>query len=146
MERGGPTALGHCAPHVLSRRRRAGRYARPSHAERRHAELGQLHRSGGHRRPAVVALVVAALLVSTAPAVPIQADESVEIEAQEVVQDLSGEQLVIDLPIDVASHVALHWPGQHEALVSVAFSTDGTTFGPALSVEHDEVGEYRDDG
>ena len=102
--------------------------------------------SRAHRRPAVVALVVAALLVATAPAVPIRADESVEIEAQESVHDLSGEQVVIDLPLDVASHVALHWPGQHEARVSVEFSTDGATFGPPLSVEHDEVGEYRDDG
>src|SRR3990170_6876568 len=79
--------------------------------------LGELHMSRAHRRPAVVGLIAAALLVASAPAVPIQADESVEIQAQEVVHDLSGEQVVIDLPLDAASHVALHWPGQHEALV-----------------------------
>jgi hypothetical protein len=89
--------------------------------------------------------VVSALLVAAAPAVPIRADESVEIEAQEVVHDLSDEQ-VIDLPLDAASHVALHWPGQHEARLSVAFTIDGATFGPRWPVEHDEVGESRGDG
>lgn len=97
-----------------------------------------------HRRPLGVALLAAAVLVTSAPAVPMRADESVEIEALEVVQDLVSEQ-VIELPLD-ASHIALHWPGNHDATVSVAFTADGSSFGQPMGVEHDEVGEQRGDG
>jgi len=40
-----------------------------------------------------------------------------------------------------ATHVALHWRGQRQARVRVAFSVDGVAFGPTRPVELDEVGE-----
>ena len=45
-----------------------------------------------------------------------------------------------------ARHAALYWAGNPEAEVTVAFSRDGVTFGPATPVEHDEVGMQRNNG
>ncbi|HUG31166.1 MAG TPA: fibronectin type III domain-containing protein [Candidatus Limnocylindria bacterium] len=68
----------------------------------------------------------------------------IRVGAREVAVALDRER-VVALPIE-ASHVALHWRGQHEAAVTVAFSADGVAFGPAGQVEHDEVGEQRGNG
>src|SRR5258708_1697100 len=41
---------------------------------------------------------------------------------------------------------ALHWLGNTAAHVSVALSSDGTSFGPAVDAGRDEVGEQRGNG
>ncbi len=43
------------------------------------------------------------------------------------------------LPI-TADSVAVHWLGQHEAVVTVAMSGDGLAYGTPVRVRHDEVG------
>ncbi|MGH9224233.1 MAG: N-acetylmuramoyl-L-alanine amidase [Acidimicrobiales bacterium] len=45
-----------------------------------------------------------------------------------------------------ATHVALHWSGNPDAAVSVAFSRDNHPFGAATPAERDEVGEQRGKG
>jgi len=51
---------------------------------------------------------------------------------------------VFALPFN-ASHVAVHWEGNHDALVQVAFDA-GAGFGAVSTVLHDEVGENKKDG
>ena len=46
---------------------------------------------------------------------------------------------VVQLPL-TASHVAIHWRGAPRAIVSVAFSSDGSTFAQEEQVTHDERG------
>jgi uncharacterized protein with LGFP repeats len=90
------------------------------------------------------ALVGAALLICALPVVPAAAKGPVKVIAREVRTSVERER-VIELPID-ASHVALHWRGQHDAAVRVAFGADRTSFGAARVVLLDEVGEARGNG
>jgi hypothetical protein len=92
----------------------------------------------------IIVLVAAALLVGVLPALPAAAVAPVLVVAREVRTSLERER-VVELPI-AASHVALHWLGQHDASVSVSLSADGTSFGAAVGVERDEVGEQRGNG
>ncbi|HZN16284.1 MAG TPA: N-acetylmuramoyl-L-alanine amidase, partial [Acidimicrobiales bacterium] len=85
----------------------------------------------------LVAFAVAGLATFAAPAVPIQVGRPVPVASGEVHVAVDGET-VVELPL-AASHVALHWPGNEEAALTVAFSRDGQTFGPETAVEHDEV-------
>lgn len=45
-----------------------------------------------------------------------------------------------------ASHAAVYWEGEPDAVVSAAFSLDGRTFGAPQPIIHDEVGGLRRDG
>src|SRR5215210_5509388 len=67
--------------------------------------------SQSHRRtrPAVIALVAAAMLLAALPALPAAARGPIRVVAREVVTALERERTV-ELPI-AASHVALHWRG-----------------------------------
>jgi cell division septation protein DedD len=67
----------------------------------------------------------------------------IKTNAHEEERDVEGES-VFALPFN-ASHVAVHWQGNHDALVQVAFDT-GAGFGVASTVLHDEVGEHKNDG
>jgi N-acetylmuramoyl-L-alanine amidase/Fibronectin type III domain len=74
------------------------------------------------------------------------------VEARVVVHTRAGEvsapvqgAAVLDLPF-TAEHAAVHWAGNPSAVVSVAFSGDGSNFGPAVDVSRDEVGEQRENG
>ena len=78
------------------------------------------------------------------PATTVQAQVVHHTRAVEVAGPLNGSE-VRSLPFP-ARHAALHWAGNPDAEVTVAFSTDGTTFGPAVRVEHDEVGMHRRNG
>lgn len=89
-------------------------------------------------------LLAAILVVATLPALPTIAAGPVDVVAREVDVAVDRERTV-EIPI-AASHVALHWRGQHDATVTAAFSADGRTFGPASVVTHDEVGEGRGNG
>jgi putative cell wall-binding protein len=84
-----------------------------------------------------VPFAVAGLATFAAPALPIQVGRSVPVASGEVRVVVDGET-VVELPF-AASHVALHWPGNEEAALTVAFSHDGRTFGPETGVQHDEV-------
>lgn len=95
---------------------------------------GHLRRVGA----TVVAFAVAGLATVATPAIP-QFGRPVPVDSAEVRVAVSGET-VVELPF-AASHVALHWPGNEEAELSVAFSRDGLTFGPETAVEHDEVAD-----
>lgn len=78
------------------------------------------------------------------PATQVQAQAVVHTLARELTGPLSGvERRVLPFP---AGHVAVHWDGDPDAKVTVAFSTDGTRFGPSVDAERDEVGEQRLDG
>jgi N-acetylmuramoyl-L-alanine amidase/Fibronectin type III domain len=74
------------------------------------------------------------------------------VEAKVVVHTRAGEvsapvhgEAVLELPF-TAEHAAVHWAGNPSAEVSVAFSSDGLNFGPAVDVSRDEVGEQRGNG
>jgi hypothetical protein len=86
----------------------------------------------------VGALVIAALLVSVAPAMPAASRSPVKVVGRAVATSITRERTV-ELPI-AASHVALHWPGAAERTLTVAFSADGVSFTDALPVDHDEAG------
>ena len=89
----------------------------------------------------LVAGPVGALLavgLSVIPATTVQAQVVHHTKAGEVSGPLNGSE-VRPLPFP-ALHAALYWDGNPDAIVSVAFSSDGVHFGPAQAVEEDEVG------
>jgi hypothetical protein len=45
-----------------------------------------------------------------------------------------------------AEHVAVYWPGNEDAYVTVAFSSDGTSFSDPISAGRDDLGEEPEDG
>jgi hypothetical protein len=82
--------------------------------------------------------------LAVVPATTIQAQVVHHTKAGEVSGALDRSE-VRRLPFP-ARHAALYWTGNPEAEVTVAFSRDGVTFGPATPVEHDEVGMQRNNG
>jgi len=89
-------------------------------------------------------LIVAIAVTALVPAAPTRADDPVETEVVELAADVDGSR---DFPLSMpASHVAVHWPDERDAAVTLALSTDGRTFGAPLPVEIDEVGAERGDG
>ena len=90
----------------------------------------------------LAALVGATLGVVAAPFVPFHSETGghpVSVASRDVRVVLDGEEIVA-LPI-AASHVAVHWAGSPDAVVTVSFSTDGTTFGEVEPVDPDEMGD-----
>lgn len=67
----------------------------------------------------------------------------IKTNASEQERDVNG-QTTFTLPFN-ASHVAVHWQGEHDAVVQVAFGV-GSGFGAARQVLHDEVGENKNNG
>ncbi len=86
-----------------------------------------------------------ALGLSLVPATTVQAQVVHHTRAAEVAGPLTAGLEVRALPFP-ASHAALYWSGNPDAVVTVAFSSDGLTFGAPARVEHDEVGMQRDNG
>lgn len=82
------------------------------------------------------ALIAAGL--SVVPTTSVQAQVVHHTKAGEVTGPLDRSE-VRQLPFP-ARHVALYWTGNPDAQLTVAFSTDGATFGPPSPVEEDEVG------
>jgi len=82
--------------------------------------------------------------LSVVPASTVQAQVVQHTKAAEVAGPLNGSD-VRTLPFPTR-HAALYWAGNPDAAVTVAFSSDGVTFGAAQSVEHDEVGMQRKNG
>ena len=93
-------------------------------------------------------LALAALTFFTASLVLVgpeaQAQVAIKVKADEVAGPVLG-TAVFPLPF-AAQHVAVHWEGNPEAQVTIATSTDGVTFGEAVDVGRDEVGEQARNG
>ncbi len=92
----------------------------------------------------LIPLVVASLTLLVVPAIRVAASGPVRIAATELHGSVQRER-TFALPF-AASHVALHWRGESEAQVSIAFSDDGRTFGFPNSAGRDEIGEGRANG
>lgn len=91
------------------------------------------------------AAVAAALALTViAPALPPPASGPVRVRASELTHPVHGSH-DFALP-DGTTHIAIHWPGQPNAEIEAAFSTDGVTFGPPMHVELDEAGAAQEDG
>lgn len=82
--------------------------------------------------------------VSVIPAASVLARTEVTTRAAEVAAPLERSE-VRPLPFP-ARHVALHWTGNPDAVVTVALSRDGATFGPERDAARDEVGEQAGNG
>nr|MDQ3643553.1 hypothetical protein [Actinomycetota bacterium] len=78
------------------------------------------------------------------PSTTVQAQVVHHTKAGEVAGPLNGAE-VRALPF-ATRDAALYWEGNPDAEVTVAFSVDGVRFGPAVAVEHDEVGMQRENG
>lgn len=92
----------------------------------------------------LIPIVLASLGLAVSPTAHVAARGPVPVAAAEVALSI-GRERTFSLPI-AASHVALHWRGEASARLTVAFSPDGVTFGPAVDVDRDEVGEGRGNG
>ena len=104
----------------------------------------------GARRVArgVVAVPIGALIavaLSVIPSTTVQAQVVRRTKAAEVAGPLPAGAEVRALPFPT-HHVALDWAGNPEAMLTVAFTTDGTRFTTPVTVEHDEVGMQRGNG
>lgn len=98
-------------------------------------------------RVVAAGLVLATLATGLAPSVPVGAPKpaAIKTRASETVHSVSPGGHDFALPAGT-THVAIHWPGQADARVEAAFSTDGEHFTPAAQIEVDEVGAARGDG
>lgn len=92
----------------------------------------------------VVIVLIAAVVVMTERGVVAASEIVVPKRAEEVGGPVERET-VFALPF-AAEHVALHWPGHHDAAVSVGLSRDGQTFEAPVPVLRDEVGEHHPNG
>src|ERR1044071_399929 len=100
------------------------------------------------RRKLIISLIAIAVLTAVMTVVStswrVEADVVVPTRAAEVSVGLDRLG-VVSLPF-AAQHIAVHWPGERDLAVQVAFSVDGVNFGPPHEVLPDEVGSVRGDG
>jgi hypothetical protein len=68
-----------------------------------------------------------------------EAPQATHSALESITVDLAGEG-TFELPIR-ATHITLSWHEPHEAHLTVAFSDDGSAFGPAADVVHDHAAE-----
>jgi hypothetical protein len=87
--------------------------------------------------PAVVALQLGS-------ARQVIAKVTVKTRAADQNQQVDGNAVYL-LPFS-ASHAAVYWEGEHDAVVSAAFSADGVSFGAPRPIIHDEIGGQKRDG
>ena len=92
----------------------------------------------------LLAATLVAVTLSLVPGEKVQAKVIVHTRAGEVSGPVNGPD-VRRLPF-AAGHVALYWVGNPDALVTVAFGTDGSAFGPPRDARRDEVGGQRGNG
>lgn len=93
----------------------------------------------------LTASLVAALAITTlAPMAPVEVAGPVKVHASELTHAVNGSH-DFELP-GGTTHIAIHWPGQPNARVEAAFSTDGSTFSQPAEVEIDEVGAALENG
>lgn len=96
------------------------------------------------RAAAFLAATLVAVALSLVPSANVQARSVVHTRAGEISGPLQGSE-VRPLPF-AAGHVALYWAGNPDAMVTIALSSDGATFGAPTDVPRDEVGEHRGNG
>jgi len=90
------------------------------------------------------ALTAALLLTGLAPAAPAAAPGPVKVQASQLTAPVAGSH---DFAIPGGTtHIAIHWPGEPDAVLQAALSADGTTFAEPMEVEIDDVGAGREDG
>jgi putative cell wall-binding protein len=94
--------------------------------------------------PLVVAVLVASAGVGLRPAVSATTPAAIPVRSVQLHVAVHGVRTV-GLPF-AATHVALHWPGAPDALVTVALSVDGHAFGRSTAVDPDEVGDRAGSG
>ena len=86
-------------------------------------------------RPLAASVVAALTLTTLAPVAPRQETGPVKVRASETTRAVDGTS---DFTIPSNStHVAIHWLGHPDALVTASFSTDGSTFSDPAAVEID---------
>jgi hypothetical protein len=80
-------------------------------------------------------LVLSTLTLTATPFLPTAVNAPTDVVARDVVTSVDH-QRTVELPF-VASHVALHWAGAPDAIVSVAFAAVEGAFGPEIPLEAD---------
>jgi hypothetical protein len=93
-------------------------------------------------RPLAVALAAAMLLLAMAPLAPRQQPGPVMVRAAETTEAVDGSR-DFDVSPD-ATHVAIHWSGHPDAVVTVSFSTDGKVFSEPSTVDTEDSDDGRD--
>ena len=88
-------------------------------------------------RVATLVALVATVVVCAPGGRAMGAVGAIPMRAAEVAAPVSGQRDFV-LPF-AAQHVAVHWPGQPEARVAVALSSDGRAFGASTEVRLDEL-------
>ena len=89
-------------------------------------------------------IVLAALLTSVLPSLPMIAKAPVKVVGREVKTSVDH-QRIVPLPI-TASHIALKWRGAPEAQISVAFGNGPNELGEEVPASHVDEDEGPDDG
>jgi hypothetical protein len=97
-----------------------------------------------NRRSFMAALALIAVSLTLIPAARANLSDTGPTRSAEIVTAVRGSVTRV-LPF-AADNVALYWPGHSHAHVSVAFSRDGVTFGPAVDAGRDDVGAERGNG
>jgi putative cell wall-binding protein len=90
------------------------------------------------------AITAALLITALAPMAPPQVAGPIKVHASELTQAVDGTR-DFALP-EGTTHIAIHWPGAPDALVTAAFSADGTTFTEPTEVEIDDIGPDQQEG
>ena len=93
-----------------------------------------------HFRRFFMAVVCGLLVLATLPVLPVAARRPVGVVARTVIVSVAHSRIVDLQPS--ATHVALHWPGNRDARLTLSFSSDGATFGVPTAVELDEDGAH----
>ncbi len=84
---------------------------------------------------------VAGLLIAAEPSLPALTAGPVDVVAREVAVSIDR-VTVVPLPI-AASDVALHWDGNPDARIQIAFADATGQFGQDVPIDRDEAGEVR---
>ncbi|MEX1073013.1 MAG: peptidoglycan recognition family protein, partial [Chloroflexota bacterium] len=94
-------------------------------------------------RPLAGALAAALIITAVAPMAPRPEPGPVKVRASETTHAVDGSQ---DFDVSPGStHIAVHWLGNPDAVVTAAFSTDETAFSEPLEVEIEGASEAPDD-
>jgi hypothetical protein len=88
-----------------------------------------------------LSVAIAGLLIAALPGLPALSAGPVDVVAREVAVSIDRVQ-VVPLPI-AASDVALHWDGNPDARIQIAFADASGQFGEDVPVDRDEAGEDR---
>ena len=94
------------------------------------------------RRSLTAAVLAAVILTTLAPLAPRPEPGPVKVRASETTGAVDGTR-DFSIPSN-STHVAIHWSGHPDAVVTAAFSTDGRTFTQAAAVDVEDAGDGPD--